>query len=234
MRNLPDVAPDFDAATAAACAYSMTDELRRGMRAGIGKTVHGWHPSTKVGTVEFMGTGQSDAMSVLDLRADVSVYVTWPLEVRFSDGGRTGNWVPDLGIRFADGRRAALDVLSRDEAAFFRKHRLAEMLERALLERNVAYVAREHSAFTSSRPCRNAAFARRFRVAAVEEPLATRIEDCLAAGGSKNLAKVRDEMASFEGVVATACAMAWRGRLTLDLEASEPLGMTLRLAGVGR
>ena len=231
MRNIPEVGAGFEATRAATAVNAVTREIRRGLRARIGKSVHGWHPSEKVGSTEFVGQSQAEAMRVLDLRADVAAYVTWPVEVRFSDEGATHAWVPDFGIRFRDGRRAVLDLLSRDEAAFFRRSGMLGLVLRALREWDIAYIAREQATFSASRPCLNAAYAMRFRNAFVDDALGLRIEDLLATGEKRTLSGLRDLLAPAGGVTATACAMAWAGRLALGLDAAKPLSMPVRLAG---
>ena len=231
MRTLPEVSLGFEAEHAASIAYSSTDDLRRTMRKGIGKSLHGWHPSPKVGMTEFVGHAQAQAMRVLDLRTDVASYRTWPVEVRFSDSGRPHSWVPDLGIRFRDGRRLVLDLLSRREAELFRQHRLHELVARTLSARDIVYVAREREAFAASRPCLNADYTQRFRVAGINRTLATDIEDLLAGRQRRTLADLVTLLPSARAVTATACAMAWAGRLSLGLDALEPEAMTVELAG---
>lgn len=228
MRRLPDVGPGFDAASAVTRAYAMNDDLRRELRTGIGKAIHGWFPSSKVGALEYVGQGQADMALVLDLMPSVATYVIWPLEVRFAEDGRSHSWTPDFGILSADGRQAALDILTHEDALLFREHRLEALMRRTLAASGVSYAVREQSVFRRSKLHRNAAFAQRFRTATADQGLADRIEDLLVVS-RKSLRVLQERLPDSKTVIATACSMACDGRLALDLDADEPVEMTVGL-----
>lgn len=229
MRALPTITSNFDATTTPAGVYPMTEDTRRSLRAGIGKRIHGWYPSSKSGSLEYIGPGQADALPIFDLRPDVAAVAVCPVEVRFAVDGTAQSWIPDLGVRMTNGRQLVMDVLDLAEANFFAKTGLAQLVSRALADRGIIYQAHDHTALQGSLMCRNADYAQSFKSVAVEEQSAAYIEDYLTVRDRVTLGDLKRGLPHCRAVVARACALAWAGRLVLELASGPQLEMVVRL-----
>jgi hypothetical protein len=228
MRSLPPFPDGFDALDAPSCALPTTPEARKGLLTGLGKSIHGYYPSSKIGTALYVGQGQADAMPYLDLRTDVVDYTTYPLELRFAVEGTAYAWFPDFGIQLDGGRRAVLDFLSPQEMAFFRKHRLNEAICRTLAPRGISYVAYDTAVFAASRVRRNAAYVVSFRRGRMDEAIAIRVQSLLKERGAMSLAAIKAALGQVRGAISTICSMAWEEAVALDLDARSPQDILIR------
>ncbi|PZR07604.1 MAG: hypothetical protein DI532_23435 [Azospirillum brasilense] len=227
MRSLPPFPKGFDAVEAPSLVLPTTPEVLKGLQTGLGKSIHGHYPSTKIGNALYSGQAQLDAMRVLDLRTDVMDFTTFPLEVRIAIDGTAHAWFPDLGVMLEGGRRAVLDFLTPREMAFFRKHNLVQAMVGALAQHGISYVAYDTTEFAASVLCRNAAYVASFRQGRVDETIAPAVHGLIRERGAMSLQAMKSALGQVRGAVSTVCSMAWAEAVALDLRAASPLEMLI-------
>lgn len=202
-----------------------TVEIRRN------RAPRGMLPSEKLGRPAHWTTlAQRDAMTLLELRHIVVDYVAWSTPVELRIGGEAVVYHPSVGGTYAGGKELVIDLVRPAEAGTAAREELNAMLAEGLRARGAAFIAISEDKVSSDPRLPNARAVMRacgWRASPGQQERCVRLiasrGRCVTLG---HLAHPPEGSAEMRG---TACVLAMRRVLAIDLGAPTPDGCSVSL-----
>ncbi len=178
-------------------------------------------PSEKMQAPALWTTGaQRDAMTLFEVHHAVRSYRAWPPDAVVQLSNDRAYHLP-LGITLVDGRQAAVDIVRQGEERTAARRALDRLLPEVLKERGIGFVLLTEGQLFGDRRLPHA----REVLRAAGWPVASEQEfTCVGLlrelGGAATLSTLRETGPSGAALVGTACVLAMRRKLRIDLTAT--------------
>lgn len=203
---------------------------RAAWTAGLARRVHGVFASVKNGmSIPWMTVEQRDLMVLLEVDASVVSYEPSPERVSLILDGRPQDHVPDFRLKT---RRGVVVIDAFRASSMQSRERLVQALADLYADRGVAYRGLSAADIRLEPRFRNATWVRAHGARQPSMADELHLVGWLSTYGARTFDRLRVELPAFEAV-ASACSMALRNELALDLSAKEPDGIIARLAAGG-
>ena len=208
-----DIRPSSAASFAARAAEGRRFRQLRGQLCSVKMNRHvGWTSAS-----------QRDAMTLLELQHSVVAYEAWPLPVEMAVEGERFAYHPSLGLSLRNGRGAVLDIVRAEDGGTPERAAFDVLLARALAISGLRLIVMDEDAVRKDGRLPNA----REVMRAVGCPVDARSEfACVRFLGNRKgpvtLGELRRTGPHGPGLRSTACVLAMRRVVAIDLSAPSP------------
>lgn len=182
------------------------------------------------GLLSWTNAGQCDALTLLEFVHEVAAVETWPEPIVLDLGYSEYAYPASLGLTYGNGRRAILDLVRAEDVATPHGRALHALLTEKLAGEGILFMQHDPRRLRHDPRFPNALAALRSVRAPVDEADEFRFLRMLREHGVP--IKLKDLDARGPRLADTACVLAMRRRLSIDLSAPSPGDCAVSLPAV--